>query len=267
MLRALDHLEEWLIAFLMGAATLITFVAVMQRYAAGTALLYPVVGHLDFSWAQELCIIMFVWMAKFGAAYGVRTGIHVGVDVVINRLNTSWRSKFIIFGLLAGALFTGVVSTMGGTFVWENGAHYAVVHALGMPIGDLYEGPITPDMEAPTWIVYSAIPLGSALMCFRFLQVCVGFIRTGELPHHDHGHVEGLEEDGADTQRAAQDINWFEMDDDLHPKDLAHHRGESGDPSLDGKRQNSSGGAKPDDWEGGDASAKPSGTKDGETPS
>lgn len=28
------------------------------------------------SWAQELCIFMFVWMAKFGAAYGVRTGIH-----------------------------------------------------------------------------------------------------------------------------------------------------------------------------------------------
>jgi hypothetical protein len=28
---------------------------------------------------QELCIYMFIWMAKFGAAYGVRTGIHVGV--------------------------------------------------------------------------------------------------------------------------------------------------------------------------------------------
>jgi hypothetical protein len=43
-------------------------------------------------------------------------------------------------------------------------------------------------------MVYSAIPLGSSLMCFRFLQVMVGFVRTGELPHHDHGHVDGLEE-------------------------------------------------------------------------
>ena len=32
-------------------------------------------------------------------------------------------------------------------------------------------------------------------MCFRFLQVTVGFIRTGELPHHDHGHVDGIEEE------------------------------------------------------------------------
>ncbi len=226
MLRALDHLEEWLIAFLMGTATLIIFVAVLQRYAAGTDLLYPLVGHLDFSWAQELCIIMFVWMAKFGAAYGVRTGIHVGVDVVINRLNPQWRAKLIVFGLLAGALFTGIVATMGGHFVMENGAHYAFLHAFGLPTGDLYEGPITPDMEAPTWIVYSAIPLGSALMCFRFLQVCVSFIKTGELPHHDHGHVEGLEEDTADPQRAAQDINWFEMKDNLHPKGVDADKGD-----------------------------------------
>ena len=43
-------------------------------------------------------------------------------------------------------------------------------------------------------MVYSAIPLGTALMCFRFMQVAVNFARTGELPHHDHSHVDGLEE-------------------------------------------------------------------------
>ncbi len=87
-MKFLDHLEEWLIAFLMGAATLLIFVAVVHRYAAGL----PIPGvqdallKIDLTWAQELCIYMFVWMAKFGAAYGVRTGIHVGVDVMINRL-------------------------------------------------------------------------------------------------------------------------------------------------------------------------------------
>jgi C4-dicarboxylate transporter DctQ subunit len=29
---------------------------------------------------------MFIWVAKCGAAYGARTGIHVGVDVLINHL-------------------------------------------------------------------------------------------------------------------------------------------------------------------------------------
>jgi C4-dicarboxylate transporter DctQ subunit len=46
-------------------------------------------------------------------------------------------------------------------------------------------------------------------MCFRFLQVAWSYFRTGELPHHDHGHVEGLEEESDAIYR---------MDDNLHPK-------------------------------------------------
>jgi len=208
-MKFLDHLEEWLIAFLIGAATLIVFVAVVHRYAAGLAIpgLQDWLLSINLTWAQELTIIMFVWMAKFGAAYGVRTGIHVGVDVLINRLNPQVRGKFIIFGLAAGALFTGAVAWMGGRFVWDNGAHHAIFQMLGLPADDLIEGPTTPDLEWPTWIVYSAIPLGTGLMCFRFLQVMWNFIRTGELPHHDHGHVDGLEESAADepaTQAGGQ---------------------------------------------------------------
>jgi len=199
MLKILDRLEETIIASLMAMATSLIFVAVVHRYLSGVP--WPAMQdfllEINLSWAQELCIIMFVWMAKFGAAYGVRTGIHVGVDVLINRLNTPWRNKFVIFGLLAGALFTGTVATLGGTFVWENGAHYQIFNWLGIEAPDLFEGPTTPDLEWPTWMVYSAIPLGSSLMCFRFLQVAWNFLRTGELPHHDHGHVDGLEEEEA----------------------------------------------------------------------
>jgi C4-dicarboxylate transporter DctQ subunit len=219
-MKILDHLEEWLITFLMGTATVIIFASVMHRYASGFAI--PGVQDwllgLNFGWAQELCIIMFVWMAKFGAAYGVRTGIHVGVDVLINRLEGNTRGRFIIFGLLAGALFTGIVGTLGARFVWENGMHHAVFTWLGFDVGDVPEGPTTPDLEWPTWIVYSAVPLGSYLMCFRFLQVTLSFVRTGELPHHDHGHVEGLEEEGPPQPGEEDEI--YSMDDNLHPHDL-----------------------------------------------
>ncbi len=218
--RVLNHLEELLVTFLMGAATLIIFISVAHRYMAGVEIpgLQDWLLGLNFSWAQELCIIMFVWMAKFGAAYGVRTGIHVGVDVLINRLGDGMRGKFIIFGLLAGATFTGIIATLGATFVWENGAHYAFYNFFGLEQGDLYEGPITPDLEWPTWIVYSAIPLGSSLMCFRFLQVTWGFLKTGELPHHDHGHVDGLE----DEEKLPVDVDVYGMGDNLHMHDLKH---------------------------------------------
>lgn len=179
-MKFLDRLEEWIIATLMGVATIVIFVAVLHRYLSGLPI--PVVQDrliaINMSWAQELCIYMFVWMAKFGAAYGVRTGIHVGVDVLINRLSDKWRSKVIIFGLLAGAAFTGIIGTLGGVFV-ERMSHTSST---------------SPDLEVPMWIVYLAVPLGSYLMCFRFLQVAWHFIQHGDLPRHDHAFVEGLED-------------------------------------------------------------------------
>jgi C4-dicarboxylate transporter DctQ subunit len=198
-MKVLDHLEEWLITILMGAATVVIFIAVLHRYSAGM----PIPGvqdwllELNLSWAQELCIYMFVWVAKFGAAYGVRTGIHVGVDVLLNSLSAKNRKPLIIFGLLAGALFTGVIGTMGAKFVYELS----------------HTDQITPDLEWPVWIVYLAIPLGSYLMCFRFLQVAWGFVRTGELPHHEHGHVEGMEEEENGEFEA------LAMHSDLHPEE------------------------------------------------
>ncbi|HNX70733.1 TRAP transporter small permease [Rivihabitans pingtungensis] len=203
MLRFLDHLEEWLIGALMAAATLLIFVAVIHRYGMGIEALQPHLQHIHLSWAQELCIYMFVWMAKFGAAYGVRTGIHVGVDVLINRMQDNTRAKFIVFGLCAGALFTAIIGTLGANFVWEI-AHTEQTSA---------------DLELPMWLVYLAVPCGSYLMCFRFLQVTFSFIRTGELPKHDHSHVEGMDEQ-------TDDINWFAMDDNLHPHGVAHDKRE-----------------------------------------
>ncbi len=200
MLRVLDHLEEWLIAALMAAATVIIFVAVVHRYASSVAIpgVQDWLIKVNMSWAQELCIYMFVWMAKFGAAYGVRTGIHVGVDVLINRMKGRTRAGFVLFGLMAGALFTGIVGTLGATFVWEM-AHTEQVSA---------------DLEMPMWIVYLAVPCGSYLMCFRFLQVAWQFFGTGELPHHDHGHVEGIEDMKSD------DVIPVAVVPDLHPAEV-----------------------------------------------
>src|SRR5712672_1240996 len=117
LLRILDRLEEILIATLMALATFIIFLAVMHRYLIGIPFLYPILFPINLSWAQELCIYMFVWVAKFGAAYGVRTGIHVGVDVVVNQLKSPWRNVVVLFGLFCGAFFTAVIGTMGAKFV------------------------------------------------------------------------------------------------------------------------------------------------------
>src|SRR5215467_4053900 len=186
----LDRLEEWLIASLIAAATCITFVAVVHRYGASnsaalaawakahglpwlTATAEWIYGHLimiNLSWAQELATYMFVWMAKFGAALGVRTGIHVGVDVFVKRLSPEARKPVIMFALASGALFTGVIGTLGAVYVYELDADQ-----------------VSPELEWPSWMIYLCIPLGSYLMCFRFLQVMWRYQQSGYVPHQAHG--------------------------------------------------------------------------------
>jgi TRAP-type C4-dicarboxylate transport system permease small subunit len=188
--RILDRLEEWIIATLIGAATVLTFVAVVHRYGASNSAnlarwagthhlvllqhvarsVYLSLASINLSWANELATYMFVWMAKFGAALGVRIGIHVGVDVFVNRLSPAARKPVIVFALLCGALFTGVIGTLGAVYVYE-----------------LDPDQVSPELEWPSWIIYLCIPLGSYLMCFRFLQVMWRFLRTGKVPHQGHG--------------------------------------------------------------------------------
>lgn len=178
ILKLLDRLEETLIATLMAVATTVIFVAVVHRFAAGVPVLQDYAVKLNLAWAQELCIFLFVWMAKFGAAYGVRQGIHVGVDVLVRKLADTPRKWMVSFSLFAGMVFTATVGSLGANFVW----HMSQTVQTSV------------DMEMPMWIVYLCVPLGSYLMCFRFMQVAWAFLQTGELPHHDHGHVEGLDE-------------------------------------------------------------------------
>lgn len=173
--RVLDRLEEWLIASFMAAATLIIFAAVLHRQSSSIPWMWDYTGALNFSWAAELCIYLFIWMAKFGAAYGVRTGIHIGVDVVVNAAGPRFKRVLVVLALSLGAFFTVVIAIMGARWV-------LFIHGTGQ---------VSPDLEWPMWVVYLCIPLGSALMCYRFLQVMTRFVKTGVLPVPSHGSAAG----------------------------------------------------------------------------
>jgi len=64
-----------------------------------------------------------------------------------------------------------VIAIMGSCWVW-------FIHGTGQ---------VSPDLEWPMWTVYLCIPLGSSLMCYRFLQVLAHFVKTGILPAQTYG--------------------------------------------------------------------------------
>ncbi|MBA4491058.1 TRAP transporter small permease [Paracoccus sp. S1E-3] len=205
-MRVLDRFEEILIIVLMAAATTLIFVAVTQRYSLdmlaslvrasrgwdiawisdSARAAYGAVRSVNLVWAQEACIYLFVWMAKFGAAYGVRIGIHVGVDVLVERLEGRAKTIVTVIAMSGGILFTFIVAWIGTDFVYH-----------------VYKGGQTsPDLEIKMWIVYLAVPLGSALMCFRFVQALYWYLTTGYIAHHDLGAVDGVDDDGASEGKA-----------------------------------------------------------------
>ena len=127
----------------------------------------------------------------FALLFGLMlTGMPISISLGLTVLTYLFAMTSVPIQSVALKLFTGIVGTLATGFVWD------IAHTDST----------SPDLEMPKWIVYLCIPLGSYLMCFRFLQVAWSFARTGELPHHDVAHVEGIE-----------DMNVYAMDDNLHP--------------------------------------------------
>ncbi len=205
MLRLLDRFEEVMIATLIALATVLIFLSVTHRFTIGFAAdlvgyaraqemegltafarsLFKTVNGLKMTWAQEACIYLFVWMAKFGAAYGVRTGVHVGVDILAERLEGTARRTITTIAMSGGVIFTAILTWIGTDFVYHVRAGAQV----------------SPDLEMPMWIIYLAVPLGSALMCLRFTQALAHYLKTGELAHHDHATVDGLDDEVEDLAK------------------------------------------------------------------
>lgn len=208
-LRILDRFEEILISLLMALAVTLIFVAVVHRFSIGFAAdivsyarannmpelmawarsAFRSINSIKLTWAQEACIYLFVWMAKFGAAYGVRRGIYVGVDMLVNHLRDDWKKIVTCIAMSGGIIFTAIVTWIGADFVYHVGKG----------------GQISADLEIPMWFVYLAVPLGSGLMCFRFIQALYLYIVYDYVAHHEHEEVDEVHEEQAAQARVLKE--------------------------------------------------------------
>jgi len=141
----LDRTEEILISIFLGVATILVFSQVVARY----------VFNAGFTWAPELVEYMFLWTVMIGVSYGVKHGVHLGVDILVAKFKPAVR-KWAILSAIAISLFF----TVGMTYLSVFYVHVAYKMELR-----------TVDLEIPQWIPYLALPFGFGLITFRFLQV------------------------------------------------------------------------------------------------
>ena len=144
-MRWLENLEEGLVAFLMAAMTVVSFVQVIARY----------VFNYSFVWALELNGVLFAWLIFVGMSYGVRVGAHIGVDALVKAFGKSTQRAVAIVATLVCIAYAAIFAFGGYQYVRK-----------------MYEvGILMQDMPIAQWIPRIILPLGFALLTFRFAQV------------------------------------------------------------------------------------------------
>jgi len=158
---ALSFAELAFIGLAMAFPSLLLFVNVVLRYV----FLAPI------SWAEELSIYVIIWIVFVGGSAIVRRRGHLAIDLLPKALPPPARRSLMIVVLMASLGFFAV-------FCYYSGLHTLRVQASGQ---------VTPNMLAPMWLTYLAMPVGSVLMFLRTAQllwrVIMDEAAAGQVPH------------------------------------------------------------------------------------
>ena len=142
--RIVHHLEEGFIALLLALMVTISFVQVINRYILGTG----------FTWALELVTYLFAWLVLFGVSYGIKTGAHIGIDVLVRRFPQA--APYHRSARVLACCAYCIIMLVGST------GYVIKLYDLGIEAQDL---PI------PRWVPFIMLPIGLSLALLRLLQV------------------------------------------------------------------------------------------------
>ncbi|TFF18268.1 TRAP transporter small permease [Jiella endophytica] len=163
----------------MATITLVSFVQVIARYGFNTG----------WGGALEFNRILFAWMILFGMSYGIKTGLHLGVDAAIRTFPRPLFKAAAIFGALATLLYAAILlssdwlqlfgahTSGGAVFYWQR------FFKIGIGLDDLrypvfIQEAFGVQERVQRWIAYLMLPVGLALLGFRSIEAVVA-IATG----------------------------------------------------------------------------------------
>lgn len=183
--RAVNAIEETLIAVILGLMTIITFANVVARY----------VFNANILWALEATVFLFAWLVLIGASYCVKTHTHLGVDAVLNMVSPATRRVLAVISVSLCLIFS-VLLFIGS---WNYWAPFAAVPDFSGTVKDQawYEVNDIPMLDwlrfieepmnqgesyekLPRFIPYAALPLGVFLLLVRFIQLAISVFK-GEI--------------------------------------------------------------------------------------
>jgi C4-dicarboxylate transporter DctQ subunit len=166
--RSIDVFEKAVITIGMAAGTLLLFTNVVLRYLFDSGI----------TWVLEAVQYIFAWVVLVGAAHGMKIGIHLGIDILVEKFSPETQRIISLIAAAFTILFVATVFVLSIQYTMK-------VYAWG---------DLTLDLQIPQWIPYLAIPIGLFLMLYHLLGV-TWMIWKGEILHiHASEASKALEE-------------------------------------------------------------------------
>ena len=145
-----ENLEEILMVILLAAFSVVMMVQVIARNIVGGG----------FTWAEEVCLYLFVYSGMLSAGYCIRKGLTIRVDAVYNFFPRPIKVAIDLFA----KILTIVVYA------------YIAYKSIGLIQSTTS---ISAAMQLPIKYVYMAIPLGMGLGTIRGIQDLVKYCKSG----------------------------------------------------------------------------------------
>lgn len=166
--NTVDRVEENLLVLIVTAIMLVAFGQVVARYGFNSG----------WSAALEFNMVAFSWLILLGMSYGIKTGTHLGVDIVLNAVSPTTTKILALIGA-AGSMFYGLIlldSTwlnMLGVEVRGGAIEYwAKMFKIGIGQEELRYPAFLQEIfgfqpRVHRWLVLVILPISLALLVFR----------------------------------------------------------------------------------------------------
>jgi C4-dicarboxylate transporter DctQ subunit len=176
--KIMHTIEEHILITIVALIMAVSFGQVIARYGFNTG----------WSAALEFNTIMFSWLILFGMSYGIKTNLHLGVDILLKALPKRLEKALALFGAVCVILYglilldTFWIEAMG--FKVRGGAieYWAKMYKIGIGSEELRYPVWAQEMfglqeRVHRWLVLIALPIGLALIVLRGVQAFVGIAR------------------------------------------------------------------------------------------
>ena len=176
--KVMERAEENLLMIVISSIMAVSFGQVIARYGFNTG----------WDAALEFNTVAFSWLILLGMSYGIKTGLHLGVDIVLNAVPKPVTKALSLFGAAAAMLYGLILldSTwlaMLGVDVSGGAIEYWLkMFKIGIGSEELRYPEFVQEMfglrpRVHRWIVLVILPISLALLSYRSLQAFIDIAR------------------------------------------------------------------------------------------